>query len=424
MTSPEPALPPLPVDDLPRAPAGPGLQALAGVRVLDLTTSIAGPYAGMLLGDLGADVVKVERPGHGDDARSWGPPFLDEQSLWFLSVNRNKQSIAIDQAHPHGRALIEDLIRSADVMLVNQPLPTLRKLRLDADVVRALNPRIVHVGITGFGTSGRRADWVCYDLIAEGYSGVMDLTGDLQGDAQKVGAPAADMLAGMDAAFATLAALLERQRTGQGKTIEVALADSMIRFLTCRIVPYLGSGELPRRSGGKDSVIAIYQSFETADLPMTLALGTDAIWYRFWEVVGRPEVADRIETSSNARRRTRRGEIVAEIQAILRTRSRADWLRLFASARVPAGPINRVDEVVADRDFLDRGLFYAIEQEDGRRIPQVGLGVTFDGASATARHRPPKLGAGAEAILESWLAYPAAKIAALRAEGAIQGDER
>jgi len=411
----------LPMHDLPQARTGAGLTALTGVKVLDLTTSIAGPYAGMLLGDLGADVVKIERVGGGDDARGWGPPFLDGHSLWYLSVNRNKRSVALDITRPEGREVLDALIRQADAVLMNQPASVMRKLKLDARNVHAVNPRIIHVSITGFGLSGARADFTCYDLIAEGYSGVMDLTGEPGRDAQKVGAPAADMLAGMDAAFATLAAIYERQRTGKGTAIEVALTDSMIRFLTCRIVPYLGSGEVPRRANGRDSVIAIYRSFETADQPITLGLGTDAIWKRFWAAVGQPERGEQDDAVSNAVRRERRDQIVAEIQAVLATRPRAEWLARFADARVPAGPINRVDEVVADRHLLERGMFYALDSDDGP-VPQVGLGIQFDGRTAGARHAPPALGAHSGDILSSWLGYDADKIARLTADGIIQGE--
>ena len=246
--------PALPMHDLPALRPGIGADLLADVRVVDLTTSIAGPYATMLLADLGATVVKVERPGGGDDARAWGPPFLDGQSLWFASVNRNKLSLALDLTRDEGRAVLGDLLAGADVFVTNQPPRVQRKLGLDPGAVHGRNPGVVFVSITGFGLDGARADHACYDLIAEGYSGVMDLTGAAGGDAQKVGTPAADMLAGQDAAMGALAALLARARGGRGRVVDVSLVESMTRFLACRIVPYLGSGEVPRRSGGTDSV--------------------------------------------------------------------------------------------------------------------------------------------------------------------------
>lgn len=391
----------LPLDGLPSTPEG-RFSLLEGVRVLDLTSSVAGPYAAMLLGDLGADVVKVERPGGGDDARAWGPPFLHGESLWFLAVNRNKRSVALDTASEAGTATLRAMIEKADVMLVNQPPRVLRKLGLDAASARAIRQDLIHVAITGFGLDGARADHTCYDLIAEGHSGVMDLTGLPGSEAQKVGAPAADMLAGQDAAMATIAALFARSRTGEGRSIDIALVDSMTRFLACRIVPYLGSGELPRRSGGRDSVIAVYQAFETADEPITLGLGNDAIWTRFWQAVGRPDYGADPRFATNADRRAHRPAIAAEIQALLHTRPRAHWLAVLSAARIPAGPINRVDEVSADPALHQRGLFYSLDTPDGP-VPQVGTGIRLDGVSNGARRPPPHLGADTDEVLHEWL---------------------
>lgn len=391
-----------PMHALPVLDAGIGFDLLAGTRVLDLTASVAGPYAAMLLGDLGADVVKVERPGAPDDCRAWGPPFHEGESLWFLSVNRNKRAVALDASTEDGAATQRALIAAADVMLVSQPPRVLAKLGLDAASARAINPGLVHVSITGFGATGERADWTCYDLIAEGYSGVMDLTGAPDGPPQKVGAPAADLLAGADAAMAATAALVRRGRTGQGASLDISLVESMTRFLAPRIVPHLGSGEVPRRSGGTDSVIAVYQAFDTADLPMTLGLGNDAIWARFWTAVGQPERAADPRHASNAARRADRPRIVAEIAAILRERPRAHWLRVFAAARVPAGPINRVDEVAADPLLHARGLFFSL-RVDGRTVPQVGTGIHLDGAPNTPRRAPPRIGEHTAEVLRDWL---------------------
>jgi crotonobetainyl-CoA:carnitine CoA-transferase CaiB-like acyl-CoA transferase len=376
---------------------GRGFDLLEGVRVLDMTGSIAGPYAAMLLGDLGADVVKLERPGAPDDARAWGPPFLDGEGLWFLAVNRNKRGVALDG----DAARLEGLIAAADVLLVSQPPRVLRKLGLHPETLRARHPGLVQVCVSGFGLTGERADHTCYDLIAEGYSGVMDLTGASEGAPQKVGAPAADLLAGQDAAAAAMAALIRRARTGEGATVDVSLVESMTRFLACRIVPYLGSGEVPRRSGGTDSVIAVYQAFETADLPMTLGLGNDAIWQRFWAALGGDAGGDP-RHASNAGRRADRAAIVARIQAILRTRPRAHWLRLLGEARVPAGPINRVDEVAEDAALRARGMFYAL-RDGSRLVPQVGTGLHLDGAANVPRRPPPRLGEHTEEVLRDWL---------------------
>lgn len=236
---------------------------LEGVRVLDLTTSIAGPYATMLLSDFGAEVIKVERHA-GDDARHWGPPFLDGESLWFLSVNRNKRSLCLDYSGEAGRAVLDALLDVVDVVVTNQTPDVQRKLGMDVQTLRKGRDGLIVASITGFGLSGPRSAMPCYDLIAEGYSGIMDLTGPASSEPQKVGAPAADMLAGTDTAMGVLAALYRRRDNGKGGVVEISLTESMIRFTSPRIVPYLGSGEVYRRTGGRDSVIAIYQTFHTA----------------------------------------------------------------------------------------------------------------------------------------------------------------
>lgn len=392
-----------PADALPVKSMGQGFNLLEGVRVVDLTTSVAGPSATMLLADMGAEVLKIERPIGGDDARSWGPPFLDGESLWFLSVNRNKKSIALDYSKPEGLDILYRLVSHADIVVVNLSPRVARKLKVDPATLQQLYPSLIYVSITGFGLTGHRADWTCYDLIAEGYSGVMDLTGDAGGEPQKVGAPAADMLAGQDAAFAAVSALYARQRTGSGHVIDIALVDSMTRFLACRITPYLGSGEIPTRSGGKDSVIAIYQSFETADYPITLGLGNDNLWQKFWTAIGRPEVAATPGMKTNADRRNRRPEIVAMISEILREKPRGHWLAILREARIPAGPINSIDQLVADKALLERGMFYRTKAAHGGMVPQVGTGIVVDGQSNFPRCMPPALGEHTEEVLQGLL---------------------
>lgn len=410
----------LPLSRLPVVMPGAGFDLLQGIRILDLSTSIAGPFATMLLGDLGAHVIKVERPGTGDDARAWGPPFLDGESLWFLSVNRNKQSVALDYSSPEGAKLLRELADRCDVVLINQPARVAKKLGVDAASIGAGRDDLIHVSITGFGVDGERADWTCYDLIAEGYSGVMDLTGEAEGEPQKIGTPAADMLAGQDAALAVIAALFARTRTGKGRAIDISLVDSMTRFLNCRIVPYLGSGELPRRSGGRDSVIAIYQAFHTADEPITLGLGNDNIWRRFWAAVGEPEYGADPRFATNADRRARRAEIVAKIQGLLLTKPRAHWLSLLRNARVPAGPINRIDEVAEDPELQRRRVLYCLDA-NGRKIPQVGTAICLDGQANVPRTPPPRLGEHTYAVLQELLGLDHASLAALSAAGIIAG---
>jgi len=408
----------LPLAALPGPPAGPTISLLQGIRILDLTTSIAGPYATMLLADMGAEVVKIERPGTGDDSRAWGPPFLDGESLWFLSVNRNKRSVTLDYSTESGRKVLHDLVRKADVVIVNLVARVQQKLGLDYAALKAVKPDLVFVSLTGFGLTGARKDFPCYDLIAEGYSGVMDLTGEAASPPQKVGTPAADLISGMDAAMATLAALFERAKSGKGHHIDIAMVDSMTRFMSPRIVPYLGSGEIPKRTGAKDSVIAVYQAFDTQDKPLTLGLGNDAIWQRFWQAVGQPAKGTDARHAKNADRRADRAAIVADIEGILRTKPRDEWLAIFKVAKVPAGPVNSVDDIARDPELLARGLLYTAEA-GGRRIPQVGLGIGIDGANSTYRTAPPKLGEHTAAILRDWLGYDMQAVAALRLQKLI-----
>ncbi len=405
-------------EQLPPPETASTLDLLAGVRVLDLTTSIAGPYACLLLADLGASVVKIERPGRGDDARAWGPPFLDGESLWFLSVNRNKHSVTLDYGQEGGRRALHALVEKADVVVVNQVARSQKKLAIDAETLRAINPRLVHASITGFGLTGEGSERPCYDLIAEGYSGVMDLTGAEGRDPQKVGTPAADLLSGSDASLAVVAALLRRTRTGQGAAIDVSMIESMTRFMTPRIVSYLGSGDLPRRSGGRDSVIAIYQTFSTADEPITLALGNDAIWERFCKAAGLGDMGADARFADNAGRREWREHIVGRIQETLASQPAAYWLDLFERNRIPAGPINRLDQVVRDSTLRQRGLFFAARRGD-TPVPQVGLGIKFDGNHRTFQKAPPLLGEDNEAVFSSWLGWSAEEVDALRQAGVL-----
>ena len=409
----------LPLYQLPQKEgAGPDpVRLLEGVRVLDLTTSIAGPYATLLLADFGASVIKIERR-EGDDARGWGPPFLAGESLWFLAVNRNKRSVTIDFSTPQGRELLHALVARNDVVVTNQVERSQRKLGIDYATLSALRADLVHVSITGFGVRGERSDLPCYDLIAEGYSGVMDLTGEASAPPQKVGTPAADLLSGMDAAMAVAAALYRRRSDGKGCAIDISMVESMTRFMSPRLVSYMGSGELPRRSGARDSVIAVYQTFDTQDAPITLGLGNDGIWRRFWAAVGDPAYGADARFATNKDRREAREEIVARIQSELRQRKRQEWLDLFVQHRIPAGPINRLDEVAADGELHARGMLYSVPAL-GSRIPQVGLGIRVDGSSETYRTAPPRLGEHTDAVLREQLGLDEAQLAKLREQQII-----
>jgi len=392
----------LPQEQLRAQAPSAGYQLLAGVRVVDLTSSIAGPYGTMLLADLGADVVKVERAGSGDDARAWGPPFLDGFGLWFNSVNRNKRSIDLDLKSDSDRKLLQSLVARCDVVVTSLREEVMARLGVSFEQARRLRPDVIHCSITGYGLTGPKAALPGYDLIAEGFSSVMDLTGEPDSPPQKVGTAAADLLAGMDAAFAVVAALFDRDKTGRGHQIDVSLAESMTRFMTPKLVSYLGSGDLQRRSGGRDSVIAVYQVFQTADDPIVLALGNDGIFQRFCSAAGLPELADDPAYATNHDRRNRREVLVAKIQETLLTRTARQWLDLCSQVDVPAGPINRVEDVVADDHLQARSMLFRIPTEGGG-LPQVGTGWHLDGEPNGYRLPPPHLGAHREEVLAQWL---------------------
>lgn len=407
----------LPFESLPSSKPTEGFGHLAGVRVIDLTTSIAGPYATQLLADFGATVIKVEKPVVGDDARHWGPPFLEGESLWFMSVNRNKQSLALDIATPQGYALLRQLAAEADVLVVNMTPQVQAKLKLSYNELSKELPGLIHASLTGFGLEGPRKDLACYDLIAEGYAGIMDLTGETDSAAQKVGTPAADLLAGQDLALAIMACLYQKKQTGVGGCIDVSMVNSMTRFAAPRIMTYLGSGTVPRRSGGTDSVIAIYQVFETADCPISLGLGNDTIWKRFWVAIGDPAFADKPEYTTNASRCEHRETIVKCISDVLQQKPRSYWLDLFAKHRVPAGPINQVDEITQDPEMLSNGFFQRVD-DDARAVPQVGLGIAINQNANVIRSLPPTLGEHTSTLLQQ-MGIPEEEQQKLREAGVI-----
>lgn len=392
----------LPQDDLPLLAPSPGFQLLAGVRVLDVTSSIAGPYGTMLLADLGADVVKVERVGVGDDSRGWGPPFLEEHALWYAAVNRNKRSVDLDLRADDGRGTLQSLVAASDVVVTSLRDGAMSRLGIAYEQVRQLRPDLIHCTITGYGLTGPKSELPGYDLIAEAFSSVMDLTGEPGSGPQKVGTAAADLLAGMDAAFAIVAALYDRKQTGRGHQLDISLAESMTRFMTPKLASYLGSGEPQRRSGGRDSVIAIYQVFNTADEPIVLALGNDAIFTRFCRAAGLDELDGDPAYATNSDRRAHREQLVARIQLALVDRPAHWWLELCHKADVPAGPINRVEDVVADEHLRARSMLYRLPVGSGA-LPQVNTGWLLDGEPNGYRLPPPRLGAHRSQVLSEWL---------------------
>jgi len=329
---------------------------LAGVRVVDISTSYAGPTATMYLGDMGADVVKIERPLTGDDARSWGPPFVGVESAWFLSANRNKRSVCIDLAAAEGRGLLLQLLETADVFVENLNPAKLVNLGLEPEVVRERFPGIVYCALSGFGLDGPDHDRPGYDLIAQARSGLMSVTGAAGGPPQRVSTALSDVVAGMLAAFAISAALVRRARTGAGELIDVALLEGDLALMAPRIAAYAAGEPEPKPSGGTDSVLSVYQPFATADAPIVVAVGNDRMWQRCCAVLGLDALAADPRFATNAARRERRPELIALISERLAREPAAIWLERFRAAGVPCQPVQYLSQVVADPQVQARSV--------------------------------------------------------------------
>jgi crotonobetainyl-CoA:carnitine CoA-transferase CaiB-like acyl-CoA transferase len=332
-----------------------GSDPLAGVRVVDASTSYAGPTAAMYLGDMGADVVKVERPGTGDDARSWGPPFVGEESAWFLSANRNKRSACIDISRPEGAELLLRMLDGADVFIENLNPGKLARSGFPPDDVRGRCPRLIYCAISGFGLDGPDRDKPGYDLIAQARSGMMSVTGPAGGMPQRVSTALSDVATGMLAAFAVAASLVRRERTGEGELVDVALIEADLALMAPRIAAFAAGDPEPRPSGGTDSVLSVYQPFPTADEPIVLAVGNDGMWRRCCAVLGLDEAGTDPTLNTNAQRRERRPEVIAMIGERLAARPAVYWLDAFAAAGVPCQPIQFLSAVFADPQLQARG---------------------------------------------------------------------
>ena len=332
-------------------PVGP----LAGLRVVDMTTSYAGPTASMYLADLGADVIKVERPVSGDDTRAWGPPFVDGTSAWFASANRNKRSVVIDMRSPEGLDLLRSLVAGADVFMQNLNPAKLEQLGIDPDSLREGNPRLIYCAMSGFGLDGPDSALPGYDLAAQARSGLMSVTGAKGGPPQRVSTALSDIVTGMCAAMAISAAVVRQQSCGLGDVIDVSLLDSDLALMAPRIAAHLAGEEEPGPSGGTDSVLAVYQPFETADRQIVVAIGNDSMWRRFCLAVGLDELATDPALADNAGRRVHRERVTDAIAQRLVTRRATDWLDTLAEANVPCSLVRTLSEVVVDPQVKARG---------------------------------------------------------------------
>ena len=398
---------------------------LTGVRVLDLSRVLAGPWAGQLLGDLGADVVKVERPGAGDDTRAWGPPYLKDEAehdtveaAYYLCANRNKRSLTIDMAHPEGQALIRQLAQRADVVLENFKLGGLTQYGLDAQSLLALNPRLVYCSITGFGQTGPYAPRAGYDFLIQGMGGLMSVTGRVDGEAgagpQKVGVALTDVMTGLYATIAVQAALAERANSGLGQHIDLALLDVQIACLANQASSYLVSGVAPRRMGNAHATIVPYQDFPTADSDMILAIGNDGQWGKFCAVAGRPEWAVDARFATNPQRVVNRAVLIPLLRQATVMRTTAEWVAALEAAGVPCGPINRIDEVFADPQVRSRGVRIELPHPLAGTVPLVANPIRLSASPLRYDRAPPTLGQHTDEVLAQWLGLDSAAIAALR----------
>ncbi|GGO80230.1 hypothetical protein GCM10011348_16480 [Marinobacterium nitratireducens] len=398
-------------------------QPLKGIRVLDLSRVLAGPWCGQQLADLGAEVIKIERPGRGDDTRAWGPPWLagTEESAYYLSANRGKASVAIDIAAPEGQRLVRELAQHCDVVLENFKVGGLKRYGLDYESLSADKPDLIYCSITGFGQDGPYAHRAGYDFMIQGMGGLMSLTGqpdDVPGGGPvKVGVAFADIFTGMYAANAILAALLQRARTGEGAHIDLALLDVQVSVLANQAMNYLCSGQAPQRLGNAHPNIVPYQAFATADGHLILAVGNDAQFQRFCEVAGCTALARDARFATNAARVKHREALIPELEAIFSTRGSADWLAALEAVGVPCGPINNLQQVFDDPQVRDRGLQLHRPHPQAGSVALVGNPIRFDGQALNAPTAPPTLGEQTDPVLKRLLGLSEAERQQLRKIG-------
>ena len=382
--------------------------------MLDLSRVLAGPWAAQLLGDLGADVVKVERPDTGDDTRAWGPPWLKDEhgvdtteSAYFLCANRSKRSIAVDITTANGQELIRRLAAKADVVLENFKVGGLKPYGLDADSLRALNPRLVVCSITGFGQTGPYATRAGYDFLVQGMGGLMSLTGRADGEEgagpQKVGVALTDILTGLYATVAVQAALAERERSGLGQHIDLALLDVQVACLANQASNYLAGGVVPRRMGNAHPNIVPYQDFPTADGDMILAIGNDGQFARFCEIAGHAEWARDERFATNPARVAHRATLIPLLRQATVMRTTRQWIESLEAAAVPCGPINRLDEVFADPQVAARGLRIDLPHPLAGKVPLVANPVRFSASPVDHGRPPPLRGQHTDEVVAEWL---------------------
>lgn len=392
---------------------------LAGVKVVDLTRVMVGPYCTMMLGDLGADVIKVEIPSRGDDTRHWGPPFVEGEAVYYLSVNRNKRSIALDLKQEAAREALWRLIAAADVLVENFSPGTIGRLGFGYEAVKERRPEIVYASISGFGQSGPDYQRTAYDLIVQGISGMMSITGHAGGPPTRLGVPIADIGGGMFAAYAIVAALFDRERTGEGSYVDVSMLGGQVALLTYQAGVYLSANTVPGQLGNAHPMIAPYDTFRTADGYVNIAVGNDSLWQRFCTALELPDLASDERFAVNSRRSTNRGALYAAIEPRLAELTTDEVVRLLDGAGVPCGPIRDVAQAMDDGQTRSQNLVLEVEHPTIGRLEVSGAPYHFDGEPVRARQAPPLLGEQTEQVLAE-VGYDADEIAALLASGAAQ----
>ena len=403
---------------------------LAHLTILDLSRVLAGPWCTQLLADLGATVIKIERPGAGDDTRAWGPPFLKDadgrdtsEAAYYLACNRGKQSVAVDFTKPAGQRIVRDLALQADVLIENFKVGGLAKYGLDYASIAALNPRLVYASITGFGQDGPYAERAGYDFIIQGMSGFMSVTGERDdlpgGGPQKAGVAITDLMTGMYAAVAILAALAHRDRTGAGQHVDLALFDSAVAMMAVMAMNHLVAGTPPGRAGNAHQNIVPYQVFACSDGHLILAVGNDGQFAKFCDIAGHPEWARDEHFARNESRVRHRGTLVPLVAAAVALRTQREWLAALDAVGVPCGPINRLDQVFADPQIVARGMQLDLPHPLAGSVPQVNVPVKMSGTPPAPEHPPPLLAEHTLLVLRERLALSDDALAALAAEGVI-----
>ncbi|OGQ82777.1 MAG: hypothetical protein A3F90_06940 [Deltaproteobacteria bacterium RIFCSPLOWO2_12_FULL_60_19] len=393
--------------------------ALDGIRVLDLTRALAGPYCTMFLGDMGAEIAKVEQPGVGDDSRGWGPPFIGQESAYFLAINRNKKSLAIDIKSDQGAELVRRLACKADVLIENFRPGTMDRLSLGEAELRTLNPRLIYASLSGFGSDGPMKDWPGYDLIIQAWGGFMSITGRPDGEPTKVAVAIIDIVAGLMLGKAITAALFARERTGVGQRIDSSLLEAEVACLIPYGSDYLASGKVPGRNGNAHPNIVPYQSFNTADGYMVVGAASEGNWQRLCKATQKSELADDPRFANNGQRVAHRQELIAILTDVFLQRDTASWIRLLSEAGIPCAPVQTIDQVFRDPQVLHRDMLLEIEHPAAGKVRMAGMPVKFSGTPASLRLPPPMLGQHSEEILNTWLAMRREEIAELKRKRVI-----